>query len=499
MLPSGYTQLEYIESSGTQYIDTGFLPDSNTKVEAEFEITSLDPSSWQFQTFFGEQSASSDFLVFCDALSSTHTIYATTVDSYLSFLSVFAETNTKYHLIFRNNACSINGENQEAAGKTFNSPISMAIFAQNSYGTFNANSSLILYNFKIWDGDTLSRDFTPCKNAAGEAGLYDSVGGQFYGNEGTGVFIAGPAVAQVGDSIQETKLLAIADAIREKEWSTGFIPAEDFAARILALQDSASEYSMPLRLEVNPGAEVTAQNGEDVLTGTADADGNLTFLLPKPGIWTVTAALDGKEKTEEVAVDDYALNFVSRLPDGYQEVEYIESDSKCSIQTNLRFYSASTRLVLDMEAKPYVSGSEYIYVQSGNGNACFLYRKNATQIAFKFASTSASTTTQTLGIANQRMVIELDAPNKKLSIGDTSFNMSIASGISSAPIFLLGAIAGSGIPSKLYSAYLYSGDELIREWVPCKDPSGAAGLFDLVEGTFYGNVGTGVFTAGPTV
>ena len=36
-------------------------------------------------------------------------------------------------------------------------------------------------------------------------------------------------------SVQETKLKAIADAIREKEGSTGPIPAGDFAARILAL------------------------------------------------------------------------------------------------------------------------------------------------------------------------------------------------------------------------------------------------------------------------
>ena len=37
-------------------------------------------------------------------------------------------------------------------------------------------------------------------------------------------------------STQETKLKAIADAIREKEGSTALIPAKDFPARILALE-----------------------------------------------------------------------------------------------------------------------------------------------------------------------------------------------------------------------------------------------------------------------
>ena len=34
-LPSGYTQLEYIESTGTQYIDTGFKPNNNTVFEVD--------------------------------------------------------------------------------------------------------------------------------------------------------------------------------------------------------------------------------------------------------------------------------------------------------------------------------------------------------------------------------------------------------------------------------------------------------------------------------
>ena len=32
-LPSGYTQVEYIESTGTQYIDTGYIPNNNSEIE----------------------------------------------------------------------------------------------------------------------------------------------------------------------------------------------------------------------------------------------------------------------------------------------------------------------------------------------------------------------------------------------------------------------------------------------------------------------------------
>ena len=36
-VPEGYTQLEYIESSKTQYIDTGFKPNQNTKAEIKYQ------------------------------------------------------------------------------------------------------------------------------------------------------------------------------------------------------------------------------------------------------------------------------------------------------------------------------------------------------------------------------------------------------------------------------------------------------------------------------
>lgn len=41
-LPSGYTQLEYIESTGTQYIDTGIVPTNTTEVFVRFYVPSVN-------------------------------------------------------------------------------------------------------------------------------------------------------------------------------------------------------------------------------------------------------------------------------------------------------------------------------------------------------------------------------------------------------------------------------------------------------------------------
>ena len=39
LLPSGYTELAYIQSSGTQYIDTGVKPDQTYTLKIKFQTT----------------------------------------------------------------------------------------------------------------------------------------------------------------------------------------------------------------------------------------------------------------------------------------------------------------------------------------------------------------------------------------------------------------------------------------------------------------------------
>ena len=47
-LPSGYKRLEYIQSTGTQYIDTGFKPNNNTRVVMDLLYTGNESISNEF-------------------------------------------------------------------------------------------------------------------------------------------------------------------------------------------------------------------------------------------------------------------------------------------------------------------------------------------------------------------------------------------------------------------------------------------------------------------
>lgn len=51
--------------------------------------------------------------------------------------------------------------------------------------------------------------------------------------------------------------------------------------------------------------------------------------------------------------------------------------------------------------------------------------------------------------------------------------------------------------ARLYGCQIYDNGKLARNYEACIDPSGTVGLYDHVHGAFYGNAGTGTFTAGP--
>ena len=71
-------------------------------------------------------------------------------------------------------------------------------FTTNLFRAYNGTSGWAtpararIYFCKITNSGELVRDFVPAKNASDVVGMYDMVSGQFFTNEGTGTFVAGP-------------------------------------------------------------------------------------------------------------------------------------------------------------------------------------------------------------------------------------------------------------------------------------------------------------------
>lgn len=191
-LPSGYTELEYIQSSGTQYIDTGFKPNQDTRVTCDFEYI----SSVEEQTIFMARrtSAQDQFGLFHNTAGWTFRYGANS-----------AENNTigimdRILLDINKNVATLNGVKLTNSAATFNTGTNLMLFVRNTNGTLNNYAIAKLYACSIYsDETTMIRNFIPCKNPSGVIGLYDLVNNQFYQNAGTGTFIAGPEIPSTED------------------------------------------------------------------------------------------------------------------------------------------------------------------------------------------------------------------------------------------------------------------------------------------------------------
>jgi hypothetical protein len=77
----------------------------------------------------------------------------------------------------------------------FDTTINLWLLGRNSNNnSLKKYAKCKLYSCKMWYSNALVRDFIPCKNNNNEIGLYDLVSQTFFGNDGTGDFIAGNEV-----------------------------------------------------------------------------------------------------------------------------------------------------------------------------------------------------------------------------------------------------------------------------------------------------------------
>lgn len=198
--------VDYIESTGTQYIDTGFVATSNTTVEIDFQIIgSTTTDTWQ--PFFGFRdyyySPKTGMTCYYNTSDKTKLAYAYSSDDIQGNISQEVTNRTK--LKFDGTGVYENG-NKVISTNTYtftatNDSNTMTIFAQKVNTPASATVSMNdrrqlmkLYSFKICENNVLVRDFKPCKDGAGVYCLYDEVEKRYFYNQGTGSFSGGASV-----------------------------------------------------------------------------------------------------------------------------------------------------------------------------------------------------------------------------------------------------------------------------------------------------------------
>ena len=187
-LPSGYRQLEYIQSSGTQYIDTGIIPTNHVDIAVKFQLT-------ETQSTGGIISAEKTWGTAMYSVDAWACRYNTTYKSSPFVKNVDYTVRVIGKNFYINDEIYFTGNDGD-----FNGGLPLTLFAVNRTDTPNEYSKSKIYYCKIYNNGILVRDYIPCQTTSGEIGLWDDVNSVFYGNAGTGTFISGGYISlKTGD------------------------------------------------------------------------------------------------------------------------------------------------------------------------------------------------------------------------------------------------------------------------------------------------------------
>ena len=179
-------EVEYLESTGTQYISTMLTP---TRVHVGLKpIGAATPS--YFDAYFGVNNSG----------SRTTGLYSDTKDTLIATnynrnsVEFSALWGVFHNVCFDRDTVSVDGETKAFVTnfhETDDAVKSFGLFDFPQRGSGPTPKSAISY-CKMLDGeDNLMADFIPVR--VGDVGyMYDRVSGQLFGNSGTGAFVIGP-------------------------------------------------------------------------------------------------------------------------------------------------------------------------------------------------------------------------------------------------------------------------------------------------------------------
>lgn len=183
-------ELEYLESTGKQYIDTGIVPGSDVEFEFWFSAPSYSATfyplfgSYSNGNYLGVQRNSGGTpysLIAWRGSSGKKQITSSNVENYEGVISLHGDIFT-----FKEDTYAI-------STSAFNGNTSMWYGRVNGIDTFGG--SRLIGFCKIWKDSILVRDYIPVRftneQGVSEGAMYDRVSGRLFGNAGTGAFTYG--------------------------------------------------------------------------------------------------------------------------------------------------------------------------------------------------------------------------------------------------------------------------------------------------------------------
>ncbi len=184
--PAEYVELEYIKSTGTQWIDFNYRISAGISFKAIVEVEIKSGGVYSFY-----QDWSGNFIL----LDSNGIRIGGTSTQYMPY------DGTRKRLVLNMESDGVHCSLTDGVNTIqFTKPVARYPYSSESYintigRVYDKMGQAIYYRIQQFEDGIKVRDFIPVRRISdGAVGMYDMVEDKFYGNDGTGEFIAGPVV-----------------------------------------------------------------------------------------------------------------------------------------------------------------------------------------------------------------------------------------------------------------------------------------------------------------
>ena len=189
ILPPGYTELEYIESTGTQYIDTGLKNTECVEINSRVLVPTGTTATIVAGLWTRNAGETNNSYVFAQLVPGSG------IRNRTSNWNAYGG-NILENTIYSIDSILKSGEQKLYLDGTlvYSDTQTLSTSSNNIYliarGDGDTPRSLRIYSLQCLDTNkNVLRNFIPAKNSSDVVGLYDLVNNVFYTNAGTGEFI----------------------------------------------------------------------------------------------------------------------------------------------------------------------------------------------------------------------------------------------------------------------------------------------------------------------
>lgn len=207
--------------------------------------------------------------------------------------------------------------------------------------------------------------------------------------------------------------------------------------------------------------------------------------------------------TGQKTLDELAEIIEAHLPKGLQQVDYIEASGTQYINTN-RFGINGLKMKMEIVGSPQNNEGYFGAITDNKHNRYDMIYYDGLYFCCGTSNNDDDILADISAYASAQMIIEQGVTNQNLVVnGDTVKTFNSFTNTSSYPIYLFwratestyGMLKGK---ARIYYCELYSDGDIVCQFIPCYRKSDKViGLYDIINGQFYTNAGSGTFTCYP--